>query len=216
MPLPAAAIPILADVGIRAGGAVLARIIGGKRKELDLTTPAINEAQASLSDLQNDQRRQQMLLEADLARVGSAGFSGAAARQNLLDANAKGGAAIRGSILDTLANARMDETIANTEAANQERANRIAGIVDAAGSVASGVSDAIGQKNLIKDLTALRDSGNIAANPLIDAGIAQAAAPNSFQALQSTFNAQSSFPIYGQLMDYGKISKRMFNNIQTQ
>lgn len=200
MPIPAALIPVIASAGIQIGGGILSRIIAGKRKELDLTTPAINEAQAQLSDLSTDQRRQQALLEADLARTGSVGFSGAAAREDLINANARAGSQIRGSILDTLARARQQQNIINTEAANQERVNRIQGINDAAQSLGSAVSGAIGQQQFLDGLSEASQAG--------------AVSPNVVSNARTAYGMQQYFPVYGQLFDYNKVGDRIFSSLQ--
>lgn len=209
MPVPLLA-PLAVNAGIQVGGALLARALGGKRNEFDLTTPAINEAQASLSDLESQQRRQQLQLESDLARVGSAGFTGAAARENLVNANATAGAGLRGSILDTLARARQQETMLNTEAANQERLQRIQGITNAAQSIGSGVGDILGQKRLIEDLGKLSS----AQMPSVAATQAPAAPAMSFDSISQAYGAQRYFPVYGQLMDYSGMSRRIFDGLQ--
>ena len=218
MAIPAPLIPILADVGVRVGGALISKLVGGKRKELDLVTPAINESQAAITDLATDQRRQSALLESDLARVGSTGFSGWAARQDLLDANARAGVGIRGSILDTLANARQQQELINTEAKNAERAATIEGINNAAGSVGSGLGGMLGQKQLIKDVSAM----SAAAQPIAAAAVAPTAASQSVDAnildnmKAATYNPMAATPGYSHVFDYRSMSQRMFNSLQAQ
>lgn len=198
MPLPAALVPILASAGVQIGGSILSRIIGGKRKELDLVTPAINEAQASLTDLSTDQRRQQALLEADLARAGSAGFSGAAAREDLMNVNARAGSQVRGTILDTLARARQQQETINTDAYNQQRINKIEGISQAAQSLGSAAAGAIGQQQFLDGLP----------------GAAPQVNSNTINAMKGTYNMQQYYPVYGQLYDYNKVSDRIFSSLQ--
>jgi hypothetical protein len=225
MPIPAALVPILADVGVRAGGALISKLVGGKRKELDLVTPAINESQAQLTDMATDSRRQQALLESDLARVGSTGFSGGAARQDLLDANARGGAMMRGSILDTLANARQQQELINTEAKNAERAATIEGITAAAGAVGSGLGGMLGQKQLIKDITQMSEAAQpsvaATATPMVQqpatitptiSTVARTGA--TLDDLKGAYNTQRFYPGYSQLFDYRTMNKRMFDSIQ--
>ena len=226
MAIPAALVPILADVGVRAGGALISKLVGGKRKELDLVTPAINESQAQLTDMATDSRRQQALLESDLARVGSTGFSGGAARQDLLDANARGGAMIRGSILDTLVNARQQQELINTEAKNAERAATIEGITAAAGAVGSGLGGMLGQKQLIKDLTQMSEAAqpSVAIQPSVAAAAPTIQQPatvanvvrtgTTLDDLKGAYNTQRFYPGYSQLFDYRTMNKRMFDSIQ--
>lgn len=211
------------EVGSRVGSALLARLIAGKRKEVDLVTPAINESQAQLADLASQQRQQQALLESDLSRIGSAGFSGAAARENLLSAGAQAGASLRGSILDTLARARQQQELINTEAANTERIATIQGITGAGAAVGSGASDLLGQGELLAAQNSGAPTGAIAAAAAPAAGIPIAAsvqpmqtpAPN-IQDLKANVTTQRYTPALSNVVDYDKMNRRIFNSLQVQ
>jgi hypothetical protein len=209
---------VAADIGARGVSALLGRLIAGKRKELDLTTPAINEAQASLTDLEDQQRRQQALMEMDLARTGSAGFSGAAARQDLLMANAKAGATMRAGILDTLANARQQQELINTEAKNAERMAIIQGMTQAGAAVGSGASSLIGQNQLLNTANA---EGAATLAPAATGPVPVVANVQSTPSqpaptlndLKSQYSA-NSVPTLSNVVDYRTMNQRMFQALQ--
>ena len=132
LPILAAAAPAVIQ-GI--GGAVANRIAGPQRVP-DLVAPAINSSQASLQDLEDQQRRTLALIEDQAARTGS---QGTAAREDLLNANARQDAAVRGNILDTVARARQQQELIETDLANQQRAATIEGITGGAGLLGEAV-----------------------------------------------------------------------------
>lgn len=135
MPVPAL-VSALAPAAIQTIGGLAARAIGGRQRVPDLVAPAINASQAQLQDLETQQIRQLALIEDQAARTGS---QGTAAREDLLNANARTDAAIRGNILDTVARARQQQELIETDLANQERAATIQGITAGASALGEGV-----------------------------------------------------------------------------
>ena len=152
MAVPPALIAAGVQVGSQALGGLVSRLIAGKPESPDLINPAINAANQQLSDRESDLRRQQALLESDLARAGSSGFSGAAAREDLLNANARGNANVRANIVDLLANARQKQEILENQISEQNRSNVSNSIISGLSAAGEGVSNYILQDELTNSL----------------------------------------------------------------
>lgn len=135
MPVPAL-VAALAPAAIQGLSGAAARLIGGKERIPNLLQPAINTSQQQLSDLEDAQVRNMALLEDRAARTGGSLTS---AREDLLNANARGDATIRGGILDVLARARQQQELVNADAANRRRAGIIEGITGGGAAVAEGL-----------------------------------------------------------------------------
>lgn len=136
MPLPVLA--ALAPAAIQTVGGLIANKVAGKQRVPDLVAPAINTAQAQLTDLEDSQRRKQALLEDQAARQGNRGFS-TAAQEDLLNAGARGDATIRGGILDIISGARQKQELIEADMHNQQRLATIEGITGAFGQLSEGV-----------------------------------------------------------------------------
>ena len=127
---------IAAPAIIKGVGGLVGRAVAGKRKVPDLVAPAINASQAQLQDLEDSQKRNLALIEDQAARTGG---NLSAAREDLFNAGARTDAAIRGNILDTVARARQQQELIETEAANAERDATLQGISSGFGAIGEGV-----------------------------------------------------------------------------
>lgn len=166
-PLLAAAAPAV----IQGLGGLAARLIGGRKERVpDLVAPAVNTAQQQLADLEDAQIRNLALLEDRSARTGS---TGTAAREDLLNANARGDASIRASILDTVANARQQQELLQADADNRRRQGVIQGITSGVGTLAEGIGGLLNPVDV--------NAGN-APQAVLDVGIAPASPTVNFNA----------------------------------
>lgn len=131
--------PVTASILFSAGTTVLGKILGGKPKIPDLLTPAVNEAQNALRTVEEQQVRAEGRLEAEAAAQGVGSFSGGtAAREALSRASGSAFADIRASAMDTVANARQQQELIETQIKNQERERTLQGFANlgSAGSTA--------------------------------------------------------------------------------
>ena len=228
--MPGPLVAIAADVGTRLAGAGLSRLIGGKPRVPDLVAPAINSAQATLSDNETAQQRALALANANSARVGGVGFAGNAQREDLLNANARQNALLRGGILDTLTGARQRQELIETDIANRNRENLMAGIQGGFNAAGAGIGDM-----LAGDPSAALNAPVIGSEPVITPGVAstqsipqlglagQASLANQMSQQLGTFSdPNSSFasqvpqfvPGIGNASDPSVFSRRLFQGLQ--
>ena len=182
MPVPAL-VAAAAPAVIQGLGGLAARLIGGRKERVpDLVAPAINVAQQQLSDLEDSQQRSLALLE---DRAASTGSTGTAAREDLLNANARGDAITRANILDTIASARQQQEILEADAANRRRAGTIQGITQGFGTLAEGVGGLLNPVDV--------GAGAIAGtnNSVLDVGVAPPTLDNVGSALNDVPNLQT-------------------------
>ena len=134
--MPGPLLAIAASAGTRLIGAGLSRILGGKPKIPDLVQPAVNAAQASITDLETQQGRQFALAEQRAARAGTGLGS---VREDILNSNARQTALIRGQILDSIANARQRQELVEADIKNRNRESLMSGIQSGFNSLGSGL-----------------------------------------------------------------------------
>lgn len=214
--MPGPLLAIAANAGVRLAGAGIARLVAGKPQIPDVINPAINAAQAQLTDAETQQQRQFALADVQAAKAGGVGFAGNAAKENILNANAAGNAALRGGIMDTLARARQQQELITTEMKNQQRAELIQGITGGFNAAGSGLGSLLAGDSVPADAAA-------GTSP-IQLGIDQTnSAPqiglSALPSLSSQFGTPATpqfVPGISNVTDPNVFAQRLFNGLQLQ